>query len=306
MIKTALWQVRNSIESATYLVYELAWYHFVTMNWNSALPIFQQIICSALPVQFFRNQVTEANSLARSLRLPFSIDFSKFSEELNAVNEERTCIFPHLPHIAVKLAACHFNLGNYEIAIKWLLSAAVIYRNYSQFKTKQEDDFSKLAIKFLGRCSMKMLAFEIIYFMRYMPKLPDDILVAILEDVEQYQNSLSIDIEQLETYYAANKKGDPFIVEFYSATLMRIVMSCLLGDTDVACNIYTDTSKYLCLLPEDFGYMIYHTEYWVGRALISEERKDEARIILRGLLKRKKFEFSMNTRIRKILVDNNL
>jgi len=303
LIKTALWQLKSSASQAIYLIYELGWYHFIEMKWENSLQIFQKIICHALPRQFFKQQVAETTSLAKSLKLALAINFANFDEGLNSIKEERTSILPFIPHISVKIAACHFHLGHYELAIKWLLSANVIYKNYSHFKSKQEEDFSKLAVKFLGRCSMKMLAFEVIYLMKYLPKLPDQNLMAILEQVELYQNSLSLDLFQLESYLSTNCREDPFIIEFFSATMVRIVCYCLMGDTDIACEIYKNCSKFLPLLPEDSGYMVYHIEYWVGRALVSEERPEEAKALLKGLLKRKKCEFSLNTRIRKILSD---
>ena len=275
------------------------------MEWTKSLAIFKKIIRNALPEQFFKQQIIEAKTLSKSLKLAVDIDFTKFDEKLKAEKEDKTSILPHLPHIAVKIAACYFNLGQYELAIKWLLSANIIFKNYSNFKSKQEEDFSKLAIKFLNRCSLKMLSFEIIYLMKYMPKMADENLAANLRLVEAYQSSIFIDTKQLESYFVTNNKEDPFIIEFFSATLIRIVSYCLMGDTDIALNIYQETCKYLCLLSEESAYIVYHIEYWAGRAMVSEERIEEAKAILKALLKKKKCEFGINNRIRSVLSELN-
>lgn len=133
--------------------------------------------------------------------------------------------------------------------------------------------------------------------------MPDQNLLSMLEQVEEYHASLSIDHAQLESYLNTNSKEDPFIVEYFSTIMIRIVNYCLLGDTDIACEIYKKNSRYFSIIPDEFAYMVVHIEYWVGRALVSESRSEEAKAMLKGLLKRKKTDFSINTRIRRVLAD---
>lgn len=291
----------SSAEHAVYLKYELAWFYFLNRKWDLSLAIFKKIVCGALPQQFFNHQISDVTLLVKTLKLSFNVDFKKFNEGLNSVSDDQISILPYLSHIAVKIAACHFNLGNFELAIKWLLSSVIIFKNYSFFKSKQEEDFSKLAIKFLGRCSMNMLVFEVIYLMKYMPKLSDNIIMEIIEQVEEYQASLTLYEEQLDSYLKTNSKEDPLIIEYLSTILIKVVSYCLLGDTDIACGVFKANQKYFSLLSEEYAYIISHTEYWASRALISENEPLEAKAMLKALLKKKKGEFSLNSRVRKIL-----
>lgn len=185
--------------------------------------------------------------------------------------------------------------------MKWLLLAPIIQKKYSNFKSKSEEDFAKVAHKFANRKCKVMLVYEVYYLMRYLPKLPDEYLKRILDKVEEFKNSLTLNVQKLKILLTANNKSDPDIIEYFSASLISLICNCLLGDTDIACHIYDSIKHFIVLIPEDYAYLTPHIEYWVGRALIAEERGKEAKTVLKNALKHKKHEFNIANKIKKVL-----
>lgn len=304
MIKNSLWILKKTAQSAVFLLYELGWHHFLNMKWKPALDIFKKIATFAFPKKFFTSQITEAQSQLSSYKIDFVLDPTKCQEDLMAPEEEKLCILPHLPQLAIKIAACYFRLGEVDLAMKWLLSAPVIHKKYSNFKSKPEEDFAKLSQKFVTRKSKQMLVFEIFYFMRYMPKLPDEILRLILDDVQKYKQELDFSTKHLNFYLQKNvPRNEALIVEYFSAILIEVVGNSLLGEIELTSSIYEDNKAYLNMIPDDYIYMIPHIEYWVGRALVADEKEKEARAVLKSAIKRKKVEFNIVNKIKKVMND---
>lgn len=303
MIKNAMWILKQNSKSAVFLLYELGWYHFLNMNWKPALDVFKKIATFAFPKKFFNTQLTEAQKELNSYKVDFTLDPAKCHEDLMAPEEDKLCILPHLPQLAIKIAACYFRLGENDLGYKWLLSAPIIHKKYSNFKSKPEEDFAKLSQKFVTRKSKHMLVYEIFYFMRFMPKLPDQTLRLILEDVSTYKQGLGMTPTELKNYLQKGPKNEGLLVDFFSAVLIETVNNSLLGETDVTVNIFEEVKPYLGMVPEDYIYMIPHIEYWVGRSLVAEEKEKDARVVLKNALKRKKAEFNIANKIKKVIAD---
>jgi len=289
MIKTALKQLNENAETATYFKYELGLHYFLNKDWVMALDIFKSIAVQSLP-KFLASQKAEVQAIAKTIRLTLPLNFLACDEKIDKVDEDKTCIIPCPVQLLIKIACCYFNMNQYNLGMKWLLSVMVVYKKYSHFQSKSEEEIYQLAAKFIPRGSMKMMAYECTYFMRHLQKLPDHKLDEIISELEKYRQELTEDFlepqKKLNMSLMSKEMGD--IGDYLSCTMIIMASNCLMGETLETIKVYESAKKYLWKAGENYSYLLHHIEYWVGKALMEEGEMSEAKEMLKSSLKRKK------------------
>ena len=293
-------QLKEKAETATYFKFELGLHYFLKSKWESALEIFKGIAAQSFTKKFLATQVSEVEALAKSLKLG-DLDLSKTEEKFADIPLENMCIFPSPIQLCMKIACCYFNVGKYTMGMKWLLTTILIHKKHVSIQSKIEDEFYQLAFKYLNRNSMKMLTYETTYFLKHFPRLPDEKLQEIIQDLNTFRQSLLDNLAENASKINDANKEYPMLADFISSTLIIIVSYCLIGETEIACTIYDSSKPYLYKYSDQFAYLLHHIEYWVGRALIEDNRTDEARDILKASLKKKKCQLNITHKVRQVL-----
>ena len=301
MIKTALSQLQENAETATYFKYELGLHYFLRGDWKIALDIFKGIAAQALPKKFFKTQIAEAQAVAKTHKVPIPSDLSVWEEEIQEVSPDRVCVMPSVAQLAIKIACSYFELKEQDLGTKWLLSVLVVQKKFCSMQSKSEEDFYTLSMKYLSRKSTKMLTYDTYYFMRYMPRLPDESLEVILKDLKGYNEILMEELRHFKERLADENKETLLIIEYMSSMLIVLVCNCLLGETELVWTIFQSIKPYLLRLPDQYMYLAHHMEYWVGRALIEDQKHDEAREVLKSALKRKKCTLNIPLKVKQAL-----
>ena len=303
MVKSALWLCGEMGDKAVYLQYEIGWYYFLNMKWSSALEIFEKVAVKAIDSKFFHNQNDEIGHLIKLIKSKhsnFDINITKFNFYNNTekLTHQQTCILPHITNLFIKIAGCYFQLGNVADGMKWLLSTIVVSKKYALYKNIIEEDFGKLAMKYVTRNSKFMLIFELFYFLRHLTKLPDDLLTSISSTIDQYLQGLDIDPIRFTDKKYFNSLNNDHLYDYYSGILIITINNCLLGETIATCKIWKTVDPILSMIKDDYMYIQQHLIYWFSRALVAENRNKEAKELLKRALKFKKTEFSIATRIK--------
>ena len=296
----ALLHLKEKAETATYFKFELGLHYFLKNEWKAALEIFKGIAAQSFTKKFLTTQVSEVEALAKSMKLSTELDLSKTDETFADIPIENMCIFPSPIQLCVKLACCYFNLDQYNMGMKWLLSTILIHKKHVSIQSKIEDEFYHLALKYLNRTSMKMLTYETTYFLKHFPRLPDEKLEEIIKEIDAFRLSVLNDLGIISKTRDTNKENS-ILADFISSTLIMIVSYCLIGETELACNIYESSKLYLYKNPDQFSYLLHHIEYWVGRAFIEDNRVDEAKEVLKASLKKKKCHMNISHKVRQVL-----
>ena len=305
MIKSALWLCGEMGDKAIYLQYEIGWYYFLNMKWSSALEIFEKVALKALDSKFFQNQYNELSHLIKSIKSKypgFDIDIGAFNfdNSTDIVNNKEVTILPHVTNLMIKIAACHYQLNHTSEGMKWLLSVIVISKKYVLYKNVIEEDFGKIAMKYVTRTSKFMLAFELFYFLKHLSKLPDELLISIISIINDYLQKLYIDPIKFTSKKYLNSLESNNLYDYYIGMLIITISNCLIGETISVCKTWMVMNPILDMIKDDYLYIQQHLIYWFSKALIAENREKEAKELLKKALKFRKTEFSISTRIKKL------
>jgi len=297
LITTALSKLKENAETATYFKYELGLHYFLESQSEMALKIFRGIAAQCLPQKFFKTQIIEVQTLAKALKIPLSLN-ANLVEEIEEVPLDKMCILPCPAQLIVKIACCYFNMGKYELGIKWLLSIIIMHKKFSNFQSKTEEEIYQLVLKYINRSSMKMLTYESCYFMKHIQKLPDEKLIEIQEEIKAFRQSL---IKNNLT--TMRNKETNYIGDYLSCTLIIIVGHFLMGETQKACREFENAEIYMSKANEQNIYLVHHLEYWMGRALVEERRLDEARDVLKSSMRKKNCVLNISAKVKIVLND---
>lgn len=295
MIKAALVGLGEDASKAAYFKYELGLHYFLNGDWETALAIFTQIASQTFSRNFIANHLNEAQALAKSMKVSIPVDFSQWEKDIQDVSDEERCVMPCPVQVAIKIACCYFNMEKRDQGMKWLFCIVLLYKKYSGMQTKAEEEFYHLTLKYIGKDTIKMLTYECYYFMRYLPKVPDENLENIVEDLNDYQQMLSGSFDMT--------KSNPALPDYVSSILVNVVCNCLLGETELACEMYKSVKPSLNRLPEQYAYLIHHLEYWIGRALAEDGKINEAKEMLKASMKRKKCVLNISTKVKQALIE---
>ena len=302
LITTALSQLKENAETATYFKYELGLHYFLESQWEMALKVFKGIAAQCLPQKFFQTQIMEVQGLAKTLKVSVNFISAKCEEEIENVPIDKMCILPCPAQLTIKIACCYFNMNQYELGMKWLLSIIIIHKKYSNFQSKAEEEIYQLVLKYLNRSSMKMLTYESCYFMKHLLKLPDEKLITIQEELKEYRESLIQNHLKIKKGFMDNFEAS-YIGDYLSSSLIILASHFLMGETQQACRIFENAELYMLKASEQNNYLVHHLEYWMGRALMEERRLDEAREVLKSSMRKKNCVLNISNKVKIVLSD---
>jgi len=253
----ALWCCGEELgEKAIYLRYELGMFHFIEMEWHKA------------------------------------------HEHLNcvyaSVNSDKV-FFPYSTLVTTQLAAVAFSMGQQEHGESLCKECAAV-QDWSGL-LKLETDFAKVMQIFLKRRrhGRRMLAFEVMYFLRQFPKVPRHMLLAIKDTVQKVMPPVSESSEDTE---------GSSLVELASALTIQVVICFYLGDAAAAMVFVPELSEICPRLPSWATYLSAHGLYWCGRVLALNERDQDAYSCLQLARSYKKYPFNITVKISKVITQH--
>ena len=150
------------------------------------------------------------------------------------------------------------------------------------------------------RRSRELLTYEIIYFLHQMPKLPNAILLQIINNVSEVLkgHGLNLNSQDPSIY-----KDNAYFPDFISGMMLTIICYCFLGDSDIAYLFSQRLVRIIPFLPHLFTYLKVHSYYWAARSYAAESDKKGAQDLLLKAKKFKKYEFNIDSKIDRVLSD---
>jgi len=283
-LKSALWCCGNDLgDQAVYLRYELGMFHLMAMSWTTA----------QLHLQFVHDTVlVEKIFFPYKLLLPVQLAAAEFSLGRDREGEE-----------LLRCASAHQDSG---------ISAVRIHGQ----SPKIEADFARVAGIFLRRrvLTRKLLAFEVMYFLRQFPRLPPPGLESLREhlievaapfETKTYRILASGHGDRLATARAHLVTADPTellkVVEHTSARVFQCIVLFYLGDVEEAMTFVPHLALSCQLLPPWSAYVAAHGLYWCGRMFSQDGRNKEAIQCLREAAAQKKYPFQITTKVNTVL-----
>merc|ERR1711920_296128 len=137
---------------------------------------------------------------------------------------------------------------------------------------KIETDFAKVLQIFLKRrvVCRELLAFEVIYFLRQLPKTPPTVLHALRDQVRNIGHPYAIQVQQASAASSGGTSRHGIIdtgalVEHTSAQVFECVVLFYLGDPEGAMEFVPELSRLCVQLPTWCAYIAAHGLYWCGR-----------------------------------------
>mmetsp|Transcript_28779 Transcript_28779/g.67705 ORF Transcript_28779/g.67705 Transcript_28779/m.67705 type:complete len:737 (-) Transcript_28779:58-2268(-) len=258
----ALWCCGEELgEKAVYLRYELGMFHFIAMEWPKA--------------------------------------HEHFSCVYNSVNSDKV-FFPYRSLVTTQLAAVAFSMGENEQGERLCKECAAM-QDWSTL-LKLESDFARILQIFLRRRQWRrLLAFEVMYFLRQFPKVPGHMLLALKESVRKATKPVDEDAEWLPE---SENDNDSCIVEMASALTIQVVICFYLGDAEAAMVFIPDLSQLCPRLPGWATYLSAHGLYWCGRILALTGRDVDAQACFQQAKSYKKYPFNISVKISKVLAEH--
>eukprot|EP00439_Symbiodinium_sp_Y106_P031475 s1502_g3.t1 len=261
-------------EKAVYLRYELGMFHFIAMEWPKA--------------------------------------HEHFSCVYNSVNSDKV-FFPYRSLVTTQLAAVAFSMGENEQGerlCKDMFAAATgkcRYNDTTTFYLPGVRCYAGLEYALEARvrlCTnstdlpstetmaepckhMRLLAFEVMYFLRQFPKVPGHMLLALKESVRKATKPVDEDAEWLPE---SENDNDSCIVEMASALTIQVVICFYLGDAEAAMVFIPDLSQLCPRLPGWATYLSAHGLYW--QACFQQAKSY------------KKYPFNISVKISKVLAEH--
>ena len=273
-----------------YLDYEIGWFYFLCKDWSKAKKILESVASYSISKEMLGVFEQEFAKTLMGLKLKSSSSATIEYHPLPIQLQDNYIVFPHSVHNILKIAACCLGLKNEAECRYWLVTALVVHRKFSNVKTKNEEEFSKLTEKFLRRKSIALFTYELWYFLKYLPKLPDQNLLELVDAVKRH-------LEQCQKE-GALLKGE-FLVEFVSGMLLSVSSHCLIGNSALAVEKLDAILQVIDDLEEEYHYLGHHLLYWLGRGLAMEKRINEAIGCFKKALKWKKCIFTIGEKIKK-------
>lgn len=250
MTSKALWCCGEELGSqAIYLRYELGMFHFMAMDWQQA-----------------RHHLKFVHDKANSERI----------------------FFPYRTVVTTQLAAASFSMGLQEEGEEMCRESLQLTDPVNS--SRLETDFAEVLQLFLLQrtAGRELLAFEVVYLMRQLPRVPPHMLKVMLESLEK-------------SAQRAAASSDADRVEFTGAQVIRCIVLFYLGDLEQAMLFVPELSRLCERLPRWCAYISAHGLYWCGRMLSLSAHKDAAVHCLRQAKALKKYPFNISSKICKVL-----
>ncbi|CDW85401.1 UNKNOWN [Stylonychia lemnae] len=212
--------------------------------------------------------------------------------------------FVYLPHracLTIQLAGVYVALKRDDLVFHWLQTTIALGNQPGITRSKLDQEMGHLAFIYINHRKMTdLLTYEIIYFLHQMPKLPNTILLQIISNITDIMRkvNLSLNCADPSTY-----KDSTYFPDYVSGMMLTIVCYCFLGDSDIAQLFSYRLIKAIVHLPQHYNYLAVHSYYWAGRSMLAESNKREAEQMLLKAKKYKKYEFSIDNKIERVLQD---
>eukprot|EP00743_Colponemidia_sp_Colp-15_P009695 GILK01010607.1.p1 GENE.GILK01010607.1~~GILK01010607.1.p1 ORF type:complete len:983 (-),score=201.56 GILK01010607.1:91-3039(-) len=304
LMRRALFSCGSQLSSqAVYLRYELGWFYFLKMEWAQGLQYLEQVLYSCFPLgnidgtDFMIWQPESAQTVATN---GYGNVKSNKSIKLETVKSG-----VHLPHracLTMQLAACCFVLNQSEKGELYLKATQMIANQPSHTRSAMDEEFGRLAVVFHRRKQKRLLPYEVLYFLKQMPRLPDEFLWKTFQRLSSVVNGLIQERSKVGRTTSVELTME-LSIDLASGFMLQIMIYCLIGETRKAFNLIQDARSELNSLPSYCQYLIPHTLYWCGRAALEEGQVTVAIQYLKTAAKYKKYEFDISAKINRVLRD---
>eukprot|EP00929_Paragymnodinium_shiwhaense_P103002 TRINITY_DN66274_c0_g3_i1.p1 TRINITY_DN66274_c0_g3~~TRINITY_DN66274_c0_g3_i1.p1 ORF type:complete len:643 (-),score=111.87 TRINITY_DN66274_c0_g3_i1:271-2199(-) len=278
---------------AVYLKYELGILHFVSMDWERAYSYLSCVYDSCKKDGIF---------------------------------------LPYRMFVSLQLAACAFNVDREsqgEVLLKECIHVSGDWtRNLVSDNTigKLEQDFIKVMQIFHRKrtANRKLMAFEVMYFLRQLSRPPAEKLLEIRARVREVDRPYAEQVNRLwapdasafsaggGVHGAANghlsqKQSAALrvsvLVEHISALLLQCVVLFYLGDAEEAMNVAPRLSQLCVEVPPWASYLGAHGLYWAGRILGINGMTTEALACFKKAKGYKKYPFGISSKLDKVMLE---
>jgi len=266
MTGKALWCCGEELSNqAIYLRYELGMFHFMAMDWPEA----------RLHLQYVHDAV--------------------FTEKI---------FFPYRTIVTAQIAAVAFSMGLDKEGEALCRECAAMQDPLSTLRL--ESDFSEVLQLFLKQraTGRQLLAFEVMYLLRQLPKVPASMLLDIREQLRQAERPWVVAGLRAAAWAAPAPPLGPEVeglVEHVSAQVLQCVVLFYLGDLEQAMAFVPELSRLCMCLPPWCTYLSAHGLYWCGRLLSLTAQMTDALRCLRQAKALKKYPFNISTKVCKVL-----
>jgi hypothetical protein len=265
----------NLRDQAIYLRYELGIFHFMAMYWQLAYE----------HLRFVHDTV-------RSDKI----------------------FFPYRTLVSAQLAAVCFSMGRDQEGEALCRESSMAQQEWSASGAlRLEGDFDKVLQLFLKRrvVTRRLLAFEVMYFLRQLPRVPASMLQKLLDEIRK--EGLPYHMQFLQQTSSTPGSADSLskigatspemgiLVEHVSSQVMQCIILFYLGDLDQAMTFVPQLSLLCTCLPPWCNYLQVHGLYWCGRVFALSNVNGDALRCLRQAKAQKKYPFNISMKISKVL-----
>ena len=95
-------------------------------------------------------------------------------------------ILPHKCCLSILMACCYQINGDTESCTTWLVMTQYLSKKLSESRTSVDDDLSKISEKFLKRRDLRFMVYEVLYFVKEIAKVREDVLTRMNEEINAF------------------------------------------------------------------------------------------------------------------------
>ncbi|EAR89505.1 hypothetical protein TTHERM_00158220 (macronuclear) [Tetrahymena thermophila SB210] len=301
LINKSLWNCGEELgQISFYLKFEKGWYNVSQFDWKQALDLFQEIVVMAIDVDNFDMDLF--SSLAHQKKLPEAPKLMmQFIEEAkNKFKQKHKIILPHKCCLVALVACCYENQGLIDNMDLWFLMTQYLIKKNQDHKTGVDEDISKLCAKYINRQNKQLIKYEILYFVKEITKLREDMLNKMVEEIQFYYESEYSSIQDI-FYKNILKNNSQKAIDFGSTIFLRIVSGCLQQDFNMVYQSGKILDKIAEFIPVDHHYILHHSYHWLARCQLQQSLFSNSKENLKKCLKYKKCEFTLENKSQKLL-----
>ncbi|KAL4470343.1 hypothetical protein ABPG74_011954 [Tetrahymena malaccensis] len=301
LINKSLWNCGEALGQVSfYLKFEKGWYNVSQFDWKQALDLFQEIVVMAVDIDNFDMDLF--SSLAHQKKLPEAPQLmTQFIEEAkNKFKQKHKIILPHKCCLVALVACCYENQGLTDNMNLWFLMTQYLIKKNQDHKTGVDEDISKLCTKYISRQNKQLIKYEILYFVKEITKLREDMLNKMVEEIQFYYDSEYGSIQDI-FYKNILKNNSQKAIDFGSTIFLRIVSGCLQQDFNMVYQSGKVLDKIAEFIPTDHHYILHHSYHWLARCQLQQNLYSNSKENLKKCLKYKKCEFTLENKSQKLL-----
>jgi len=241
-------------------------------------------------------------------------DWSAAYCNLRAVSDilrvEQTFL-PYRQLVTIHLAAVCFNLEREDEA-QALCKECVAQSDWGPAlgpeKLRVEADFVKVVQVFQKHrtANRKLLAFEVMYFLRQLGRVPPEKLLELRASVREIARPYSEHCRTLGNSSVQRSRSQTvlsqsFLVEHLSALMLECIYLFYLGDAEEASPVAAQLLELCSEAPPWASYLAVHGLYWAGRIYTVRGQVEEARQCLTQAKVYKKYPFNITVKVTRVL-----